>query len=181
MKFRCEKSVFVEMINAALHAITSKSTIPALEGILIEAGDELVLTGFDLEVGIRCRNYAEISEKGSIVVNGRLLSDIIRKLPDEIVTFSCDEKLYVTISCGVSVFNLIGISPSDYPELPAVQRERYTTLPQSFPTKPKPAAVWVKASGNTNGIISPILPPTASANGATVPGGMNGTTASTTV
>ena len=70
MKFRCEKSVFVEMINAALHAITSKSTIPALEGILIEAGDELVLTGFDLEVGIRCRNYAEISEKGSIVVNG---------------------------------------------------------------------------------------------------------------
>ncbi len=157
MKFRCEKSVFIEMINSALHAITSKSTIPALEGVLIEAGDELVVTGFDLEVGIRCKNFAEISEKGSIVVNGRLLSDIIRKLPDDIVSFTCDEKLYITISGGVSVFNLIGISPSDYPELPAVQRERYTTLPQNTLKKIIQGTIFSASENDSRPIITGCL------------------------
>ena len=119
------------MINSAMHAVTTKSTIPALEGILIVADEKLSLTGFDLEVGINTTSEAYIEEKGRIVINGRLLSDIIRKLPDNIITVSVNEKLYVTITCGVSVFNLIGISPNDYPELPQVPQERYTTLPQN--------------------------------------------------
>lgn len=157
MKFRCEKSVLIEMVNATLHAITSKSTIPALEGILIEAHDQLVLTGFDLEVGIRCKNYAEIEERGSIVINGRLLSDIIRKLPDDVLTISCDEKLYVTISCGVSVFNLIGMSPADYPELPAVQKERYTTLPQNTLKKIIQGTIFSASENDSRPIITGCL------------------------
>jgi DNA polymerase-3 subunit beta len=157
MKFRCEKSVIVEMVNAALHAITAKSTIPALEGILIEANEQLILTGFDLEVGIRCKNYAEILERGTVVINGRLLSDIIRKLPDDIVTISCDEKLYVTISCGVSVFNLVGMSPSDYPELPAVQKERYTTLPQNTLKKIIQGTIFSASENDSRPIITGCL------------------------
>ena len=126
MKFRCEKSVIVEMVNAALHAITAKSTIPALEGILIEANEQLILTGFDLEVGIRCKNYAEILERGTVVINGRLLSDIIRKLPDDIVTISCDEKLYVTISCGVSVFSTSGTANGGKPCRPWRSQRRFS-------------------------------------------------------
>lgn len=132
MRFTCEKSILADMINQTGRAVSSKSTIPALEGILIQAEDHLTLTGFDLEVGIRTSSAASIEEKGAVVINARILSDIIRKLPDNIITISCDEKLYVTISCGASVFNLIGMAASDYPELPVVQKERYTTLPQNL-------------------------------------------------
>jgi len=131
MRFTCEKSILADMINQTQRAVSSKSTIPALEGILIQADDQLTLTGFDLEVGIRTWAPAAIEEKGSIVIGARILSDIIRKLPDNIITVTCDERLYVTISCGSSVFNLIGMAPADYPELPIVQKERYTTLPQN--------------------------------------------------
>lgn len=132
MRFSCEKSILADMINQTQRAVSTKSTIPALEGILIQADRLLTLTGFDLEVGIRTSSEASIEEPGAVVVNARLFSDIIRKLPDHMITVACDDKLYVTITCGPSVFNLIGMAASDFPELPMVQKERYTTLPQNL-------------------------------------------------
>lgn len=157
MNIRCEKSILVNMINSTLHVISSKSTIPALEGILIEAGEELTMTGFDLEVGIRCKSSAEIIERGTIVINGRLLSDIIRRLPDNMVSIQSNEKLQVTIKSGVSVFNLIGLSAADYPELPQVQKERYTTLPNNLLKKIIQGTIFSASENDSRPIITGCL------------------------
>ena len=80
MRFTCEKSILSDMINQTGRAVSSKSTIPALEGILIQAEENLTLTGFDLEVGIRTSSAASIEEKGSVVINARILSDTARPI-----------------------------------------------------------------------------------------------------
>ncbi len=157
MRFTCEKAIFADMINQTGRAVSTKSTIPALEGILVEADQMLTLTGFDLEVGIRTGGPASVEEPGSVVINARILSDIIRKLPDNIVTVSCDDKLYVTISCGPSVFNLIGIAASDFPELPVVQKERYTTLPQNLLKSIIEGTIFSASENDTRPIITGCL------------------------
>jgi len=132
MKFSCEKAILNEAISKAQRAVSTKSTITALEGILFHADKMLTLTGFDLEIGIRTHTAAEIIEKGSVILNARLISDIVRKLPDNIITIESDEKYFTTISCGPSVFNLIGTNPAEFPELPNVMKERGAAIPQNI-------------------------------------------------
>ena len=81
MKFSCEKALLQSMIAIASRAVAPKSTIPALEGVLLEAEQELNLTGYNLKTGIRGTISADISEPGSIVLSARLFGDIIRRLP----------------------------------------------------------------------------------------------------
>ena len=120
MKFSCEKALLQSMIAIASRAVAPKSTIPALEGVLLEAEQELNLTGYNLKTGIRGTISADISEPGSIVLSARLFGDIIRRLPDDVVTLSTND-LMVNITCGMSEFNILGIDPSQFPELPAVE------------------------------------------------------------
>lgn len=119
MKFNCEKALLQSAISTASRAVSSKSTIPALEGLLFYADTMLSITGYNLETGIRSKMEAEISEGGSIVLPARLFGEIVRKLPDDIVFFSTDG-LSVHIECGMSEFHLMGIDPEDFPQLPEV-------------------------------------------------------------
>ena len=80
MKFSCEKALLQSMITIASRAVAPKSTIPALEGVLLEAEQELNLTGYNLKTGIRGTISADIAEPGSIVLSARLFGDIIRRL-----------------------------------------------------------------------------------------------------
>ena len=114
MKFSCEKALLQSMIAIASRAVAPKSTIPALEGVLLEAEQELNLTGYNLKTGIRGTISADISEPGSIVLSARLFGDIIRRLPDDVVTLSTND-LMVNITCGMSEFNILGIDPSQFP------------------------------------------------------------------
>ena len=129
MKFSCEKALLQSMIAIASRAVAPKSTIPALEGVLLEAEQELNLTGYNLKTGIRGTISADISEPGSIVLSARLFGDIIRRLPDDVVTLSTND-LMVNITCGMSEFNILGIDPSQFPELPAVEYQNSMILPQ---------------------------------------------------
>ena len=130
MKFSCEKALLTSAVSTASRAVAAKSSIPAMEGILIEAGDQLKLTGYDLSIGIQSTVPAEIVEKGSLVLSARLFGDIIRKMPDDIVTFTTNDMM-VNIRCGLSEFNILGISPDDFPELPAVDQQNSFTIKQS--------------------------------------------------
>ena len=129
MKFSCEKALLQSMITIASRAVAPKSTIPALEGVLLEAEQELNLTGYNLKTGIRGTISADIAEPGSIVLSARLFGDIIRRLPDDMVTLSTDD-LMVNITCGMSEFNILGMDPSQFPELPAVEYQNSMILPQ---------------------------------------------------
>ena len=120
MKFSCEKSLLVAAISTASRAAAAKSAVPSLEGLLIEAYDLVTITGYDLKTGIRSSLSADIIEQGSLVINARLFGDIIRKMPDDIVTISVNDSYLATIKCGMSEFSIMGMNSADYPELPSV-------------------------------------------------------------
>lgn len=130
MKFSCEKALLQSAIATSSRATAPKSSIPALEGILLEADSELRLTGFNLETGIRTVVPADVSEHGTLVLSARLFGDIIRRLPDDMVTIST-EGLSVHIECGVSQFHIQGIDPEEFPELPSVEPQNALVLPRS--------------------------------------------------
>ncbi len=132
MRFTCEKNMLVSAISIASRTVAQKSSIPALEGIYCHAGVELQLTGFNLETAITVAVEADIQRPGVCIMPARLLFDIIRRLPDGMVTVSVDEDTYkVSIKCGYSSFNISATSAEDYPELPDVESRSGVTMPQS--------------------------------------------------
>ena len=122
MKFNCEKALIQTAILIASRAVSPKSTIPALEGLLLEADSSgsVFITGYNQETGIRSAVQADVSEPGSVVLPARLFSDIVRKMSDDVVDFQ-EKKLKVHISCGMIAFDRMCIDPDDFPELPNVE------------------------------------------------------------
>lgn len=132
MKFSCEKQYLQEAVGIAARAAATRSPIAALEGLFIEAGEFVTITGYDLKKGIFTKFQADIVESGSIVMSCRLFGEIIRSLPDGIVTIQTDADHVCQISCGQSEFKIVGISPEDYPELPTVDYQSAVSIPQSI-------------------------------------------------
>ena len=132
MKFSCEKYLLQSACGIASRAAAGKSPIPALEGLLLQASDQLTVTGYDLKKGIYTQLEAEVKEQGSVVVGARLFGEMIRRLPDGIVTISTDINNNVNVKCGKSEFNFMGISPEDYPEMPVVDGVNNIALPQKI-------------------------------------------------
>ena len=131
MKFTCDKNLLVSGISVASRTVAQKSSIPALEGIHVRAGMELYLSGYNLETGITVSVPGEITETGSCVMPARLFFDIIRKLPDDEVTVTVDEKYRVAIKSGIASFTIMAMSAEDYPELPDVEYENAIKVPQN--------------------------------------------------
>jgi len=121
MKFSCEKILLQTATGTASRAVATKSSIPALEGILLQAGLLLTISGYNMQTGIRTKLEADIVEEGSLVLPARLLGEIIRRLPDDIVTLTSDEKLNVNLTCGDTTYDILALSANDYPELPEVE------------------------------------------------------------
>ena len=129
MKFSCEKALLSSAVSITSRAVAAKSSIPAMEGILIEAGNTLRLTGYNLETGIQATVPAEITEGGSLVLSARLFGEIVRKMPDDVVEFT-SQGYTVNIKCGLSEFNILGTDPEEFPELPAVDQQNSLTIGQ---------------------------------------------------
>lgn len=130
MKFSCEKALLTAAVSTTSRAVAAKSSIPAMEGILIEADTRLRLTGYNLETGIQATVPAEIKEPGSLVLSARLFGEIIRKMPDDVVIFTVKDYM-VNIKCGMSEFNILGTDPEEFPELPSVEQQNAVVLEQS--------------------------------------------------
>ena len=82
MKFICDTASLSAACQNVQRAVSAKTSIPAIEGIYIKAlGSELILTGYDLELGITTSVPAKVEENGGIVLTARILCDILRKLP----------------------------------------------------------------------------------------------------
>ena len=133
MKFSCEKAIFQAAVTTAGRVVAPKSTIQALEGVLLEAGEDgfLSVSGYNLETGIVARVEAEVREPGAIVLSARLLGEILRKMPDDAVSVASDANWSVDITCGPTKFEGIkGSSDEDFPELPDVPDGDNLTLSQ---------------------------------------------------
>lgn len=123
MKFSCEKLLLQTAVATASRAVAAKSTIPALEGVLLQAGAQLTISGYNMQTGIRTTLETDITEEGSLVLPARLFGEIIRRLPDDVVTFVSDNKTNVRLTCGDAAYNITALSAEDYPELPEVEDE----------------------------------------------------------
>ena len=119
MKFTVNKSDITEAVGNIQRAVSTKTSIPALEGILLGAGEEgLELCAYDLELGITTVIPAFVVEPGRAVLSAKLFSDIVRRTPAETITITVDEKNMATLESGYSRFSIIGIPAEEFPELP---------------------------------------------------------------
>ena len=124
MKFTIKKDVLMEAINKVSKAISSRNVIPVLAGIKFElTSKKLVLTASDNDITIQthidCDNeeIIKVKEEGSIIIQGKYISDIVRKLPDEYINIEVVDELKILIYTENSEFNLNGISESEYPNI----------------------------------------------------------------
>ena len=132
MKFICNTKELNIACNNVIKAVSSKVTIPTIEGILIECGsDTLSLTGYDFEFGINTILNVEVIDAGAIIINARILCDILRKLDDETVTIETNSTS-VSIISGAAQYNITGIDAEDYPELPSVNGGQNLELNQKL-------------------------------------------------
>lgn len=132
MKFTCDKYELQQAVNVCSRATAAKSPVPALEGILITAGDTLRLTGYDLKKGIYTDIDADIEVCGSIVVGARLFGEMIRRMPDGRVSFSTDDNENVYLKCGKNEYKFMGISTDDYPEIPTIDNGNSMKIPMKI-------------------------------------------------
>ena len=130
MKFTCEKYLLQSAVATASRAAASKSPNPALEGLLIEAVDGVKITGYDLVKGIYTSFAADVAEPGSVIISAKLFDNIVRSLPDDIVTVSSDDNNLTHITCGYADFSIMGLFSDSYPELPSVEHQKAVTIPQ---------------------------------------------------
>ena len=107
MKIVCEKEKILKAINSVTKAVASKTTIPILEGILIQTNEnEVKFTTYDLEIGIEYIMECKIEEQGATVVNAIMFSEIIRKLPDSEINITINENNLLVIECEGSLYKL---------------------------------------------------------------------------
>jgi DNA polymerase III subunit beta len=130
MKVICSKENLMEGISIVQKAVSTKTTLPILEGILLEAGNDFKLTGNDLEIGIECFVQGDIRETGSIVINSKMFGDIVRRMPASEVMIEVKENNLVIIDCENSHFEVKGISASGYPALPTIKSENELSISQ---------------------------------------------------
>lgn len=132
MRVVCSKENLLEGISIVQKAVSSKTTLPILEGILLEATDKFKLTGNDLEIGIECLVESDIQRTGSIVLNSKMFGDIVRRLPDSEVLIDVKENNLVIIECENSHFELKGINASGFPAIPEISKENTFKISQKL-------------------------------------------------
>ena len=130
MRFTCEKSMLVLGLNITGRTVAQKSALSAIEGILCRAGNGLSLTGYNMETAITYLIDAEVSDVGECVLPAKLFGDIIRRLPEGLVTVVVDENYKVSIRAGYASFTISAESADDYPELPDVGDGKSIRIPQ---------------------------------------------------
>ena len=125
MNIVCDKTLLSAAIDGVSKAVTMRSSIPVLEGILLKAeGFQLTLTGYDLEMGIVTTIEANIKEPGEIVLNAKLLSSMISRMPAGQISIVAADNGKTTIQSGVAQFEIQSMPATDFPDLPNTGAEQ---------------------------------------------------------
>ena len=133
MKLTFQKDDLLNGINIVLKAVPSKTTMPILECILIDASDnQIKLTANDMELGIETKVEGSILSRGKIALDAKLLSEIIRKLSggESDITIDSDDKYNTTITCDNSVFHIQGKNGDEFSYLPFIEKDHFICLSQ---------------------------------------------------
>ncbi len=131
MKIICNKEDMKSAVTKVIGAVSPKSSITAIEGILLKAfGNTLFIAGYDLEIGITATIPAEVSREGDVIFPAKLLLEMLVKMDGERVSFDLDSKYMCVIESGKAQFMVMGAAADDYPVLPSVSVDNYFTLSQ---------------------------------------------------
>ena len=123
LRFRLVREDFAEAVAWVARSLPSRPAVPVLAGVLITGTDEgLTIAGFDYDVSAEVTVPAEIASNGTVLVSGKLLSEITRALPAKPVDVSVDGNR-VLLTCGSAKFSLPAMPVEDYPALPALPEE----------------------------------------------------------
>ncbi|HIY03405.1 MAG TPA: DNA polymerase III subunit beta [Candidatus Anaerotignum merdipullorum] len=133
MKLTCSKDLLLHYINIVNKAVSSRTTLPILECILLHAEtDRFTMTANNLELGIQTAPIdATIIQTGEIAIEAKIFHEIIRRLNGETVTLETGENNAITITGGTSRFTIMGQAGDDFPSLPQVAQEEAYTLGQN--------------------------------------------------
>ncbi len=127
MKISVNQTILSKTLNVVSKAVSSRTTIPILKGILLKTVEEgLLLSSSDLDISIEKTVPVTVAEEGSVVVPASLFTDIVKMLPNGDIEISCDASLNVTIRCLTSEYQIVGQSPEEFPSIGEIKaREQY--------------------------------------------------------
>lgn len=132
MKLTMDKRILTEAVTNLQRAVSSKTSIPALEGILLRCDEEqLTLSAYDLEIGMKTHVPAGVFEPGAIILTAKLFSEIVRKSPADSITIEVDDRKAATITSGASCFTIIGMDAAEFPEFPAITDTEMLKIPSN--------------------------------------------------
>ena len=131
MKIICSKANLVKGVSIVSKAVPSRTTMPILECILIDASaNEIKLTANDMELGIETVIEGEIIERGIIALDAKFFSEIVRKLPDNEVVIESDDTFQTIITCEKAKFTIAGKSGEDFSYLPYIEKNESISISQ---------------------------------------------------
>ncbi|MEH7347596.1 DNA polymerase III subunit beta [Gottfriedia acidiceleris] len=137
MKFTVQKDHLVKAVQEVMRAVSSRTTIPILTGIkLVVTNEGLTFTGSDSDISIESylptvlddQQLVDVKRTGSIVLNARYFSDIVKKLPSDFVELESDNNYVTTIRAGKTEFSLNGFDSEEYPLLPQIEEHETISI-----------------------------------------------------
>jgi len=132
MKFKINQDHFSNGLQQVLNVVGSRATMPILSNVLIEAEEgHISLTTTNLDLGIRCRIKADVSEPGGITLPVRKLATIVRELPQNEVFIETGDNNQAKITSGGSLFKIMGINTEEFPPLPSFENRHVFELSQT--------------------------------------------------
>ena len=154
MKIICTKSNLVKGVSIVSKAVPSKTTMPILECILIDATTDVVkLTANDMELGIETSIDGDIVERGIIALNAKIFSEIVRKLPDSEVTIETESDNQALITCEKAKFSIAAQSGDDFSYLPAIESNDFITVSEFTLKEAIRQTIFSIADNDTNKMI----------------------------
>ena len=155
MKIICPKSVLAKGVNIVLKAVPSKTTMPILECILIDASNgKIKLTANDMELGIETEIEGEIIHDGIVALNAKIFSEIVRKLPDSDVIIDTEDGVQTIITCEKAKFNIAFQSGEDFSYLPDVEKDDHITISEFMLKEVIRQTIFSIADNDTNRMMT---------------------------
>lgn len=155
MKIICPKSVLAKGVNIVSKAVPSKTTMPILECILIDASNgKIRLTANDMELGIETEIEGEIIHEGIVALNAKIFSEIVRKLPDSDVIIDTEDGVQTIITCEKAKFNIAFQSGEDFSYLPDVEKDDHITISEFMLKEVIRQTIFSIADNDTNRMMT---------------------------
>jgi len=159
MKFSCNQQLLSKALNTVSKAVTSRTTIPILKGIKLEATSDniLILSASDLDLSIEKRMSVTVEEEGSIVVSAKLFTDIIRKLPNGEIDLEEQDNNNVVIKCFASEFVIVGQPAEEFPNIGEINEEKKIVIDKELLKEMIKKTSFAASIDESKGIIVGVL------------------------